>query len=48
MGPDMLKVLDPPHDDLGFPKTVIQLLIKKALSKGAVKAFSKAIFPGPT
>jgi hypothetical protein len=34
-----------PHDDLGFFKTVEDLPIQKVISKGAVKAFTKAILP---
>jgi hypothetical protein len=46
MGPDMVVVLDPlPHDDLDFFKTVEDFYIKKVISKGVVKALTKAIFP---
>ena len=46
MGPDMVIVFDPlSHDDLGFFKAVEDLPIQKVVSEGAVKAFTKAIFP---
>ena len=45
--PDMVVVFHPfPHDDLGFFKTVEDFSIQKVISKGAIKAFTKAIFPG--
>ena len=43
----MVIVLDPfTNNDLGFFKTVEDFSIQKVISKGAIKAFTKAIFPG--
>jgi hypothetical protein len=45
MGPDMVIVLASlPHDDLGFLKT-IEISSSRIIPKGAIKAFTKAIFP---
>ena len=42
----MVVVFHPfPHDDLGFFKTVEDFSIQKVISKGAIKAFTKAILP---
>jgi hypothetical protein len=47
MGSDMVIVFDPfPRHNLGRLKTVEDFSIKKVVSKGAVKAFTKTIFPG--
>jgi len=47
MGPDMVIVLDPfTNNDLCLLQTIEDLPIQKVISKGAVKAFTKAIFPG--
>ena len=47
MGPDMVIVLDPfTNNDLCFLKAIEDLPIQKVISKGAVKALTKAIFPG--
>jgi hypothetical protein len=49
MRPDLVIVFHPlPYDDLSFFKTVEDLPIQKVVSKGAVKAFTKAIFPRAT
>jgi hypothetical protein len=46
MKPDIVVMLHPlPNDDLGLFKTVEDLPIQKVISKGAVKAFTKTIFP---
>ena len=46
MRPDMVVMFHPlPYDDLSFFKTVEDLPIQKVVSKGAVKAFTKAILP---
>jgi hypothetical protein len=42
----MVVVLDPlPDDDQGFLKTEEDLPNQKVIHKGAIKAFTKAIFP---
>jgi hypothetical protein len=48
MGPDMVVVFHLlPHDDLSFFNTVEGLSYLKVVdSEGAIKAFTKAIFPG--
>jgi len=47
MVPDMVIVLDPfTNNDLCFLQTIEDLPIQKVISKDAVKAFTKAIFPG--
>jgi hypothetical protein len=49
MGPDMVIVFHPlSHDDLGFPQAVEDFSIQKIISKGTVKAFTKAILPRAT
>ena len=49
MRPDMVIVLDPlSHDDLGIFKAVEDFTIQKVISKGAIKAFTKAILLGAT
>jgi hypothetical protein len=47
MGPVMVVMLDPlPNDDLGFFNAIKDFSTKEVVSKGAIKAFTKAIFPG--
>ena len=42
-------LLDPfTHDYLSFPQAVEDLPIQKVISKGAIKAFTKAILPRTT
>ena len=48
-GANMAIVFHPlSHDDLSFFKAIEDLPIQKAASEGAVKAFTKAIFPRAT